>query len=152
MIAAMNDPNRNSGDGRFVNGNRANARGRNQYDYRRRVQGGLDELLKADAEDGGTMSRALLDRIIEDALAGAPHAQRLVWSSLVPKLEERHMVEEQGEVSADELSKMLGEHQDRMDAELDPADREAVRAARATLDEAYERDDQRRSRNGDWDS
>jgi len=152
ILTLMDDPNRDSRSGRFVNGNRANAAGRNQYDYRRRVQGELDELLKRDADNGGTVSRALLDRIIEDALSGAPHAQRLVWSSLVPKLEERHMVEELSEVSADELATLLGEAQRNMDAQLPDADRKAVRRARATLDTAFARQDARRGNGRDHDA
>ena len=93
--------------GRFVRGNHA-ANGSNQYTYRARAQSALDRALKRDSDDGGTILESLVHRILDDALQGNPHAQRLVWQSLIPRLEHQERVAPVEGMTADELHEAFG--------------------------------------------
>lgn len=60
-----------------------NPEGRNQYSYRRDAERQFSELLAKEARKR-PLSEQVINRVIQDAIAGKPHAQRLVLERILP--------------------------------------------------------------------
>jgi hypothetical protein len=65
-------------------GQSGNPSGTNQWTYRAEVEQLFSEALSVTGEDGRTRAQAIVERLLEDAMAGKPCAMKLALDRILP--------------------------------------------------------------------